>query len=433
MATDRRIHLDRHGGVTVRVGRTPTTINWTFLILVALYTLVLGRPWQYGLMFAGVALIGILLHEAGHAVAFRLVGRSSRIIIHGIGGVTISDDPGDLGDGEGAGVALAGPLVGIAVGLVALWLQLHDVGAGALWSRVLIGDWIFVNLGWGLLNLLPVIPLDGGQVLERLVGLVAPAWRHTVPFIASIVVSLACLGFAWSGGYPIGVALAGAFALLNLRWLSDNRRAVRIARADRAAEEALALASVNPNAAHGELLAALSTPLSPDVDAQVANSLAWISAWRMAPGDQAVLAGMRHRITGRFDTALLGAIDAHARGERDEAVVLLARGFAAESTPPPPWLVARLVPTTADVDALAGAIDRLGLGERHRGLSRLIATLEQAGRSNDTAGVRALMAKPVADDTFAWAESSQWSNSPSGSPLPRLAASTPNTAAATSA
>ena len=54
-------------------------------------------------------------------------------------------------------------------GLVALWLQLHDVGDGALWSRLLMSDLVFVNLGWGLLNLLPVLPLDGGHIFFLLI------------------------------------------------------------------------------------------------------------------------------------------------------------------------------------------------------------------------------------------------------------------------
>ncbi|MCC6227175.1 MAG: hypothetical protein IT195_12330 [Microthrixaceae bacterium] len=403
MNSERRVYLDRFGSITLRVGRTPIALNWTFLILVAFYTLVLGRPWGYGLMFAGVAFVGILWHETGHAVAFRLVGRSSRIVIHGIGGVTISEDPDELRDAEAAGVALAGPLVGIAVGLVALWLQIHDVGAHALWSRVLLDDVIFVNLGWGLLNLLPVIPLDGGQVLERLTGLLLPSWRHIVPYVVGIAVSLAGLGLAWAEGYPIAVLLAGAFALLNLRWMSGQRRARRTERADAEAADLLDRAAPLQHVSQGDLLAVLGTPLSPAMDAAVAHALAWRSALQMGPGDQQVLAGMCHRIAGRYDTGLLAAVDAHARADHHGCIALLARGFATESTPPPSWLVTRLLPGYDEVEELAELIDHLALGERHQGLSRLITTLEREGRTAEAVGVRSRLAVPVADDTFAWA------------------------------
>lgn len=400
MQHERRVSLDRYGGVTVRIGRTPVTLNWTFLLLAGFYILALGRPWQYGLMFAGVALVGILWHEAGHAVAFRLVGRRSRIVIHGIGGVTISDDQRDLRDAEGAGVALAGPLLGIVVGLIALWLQLHDVGAHALWSRVLVSDIIFVNLGWGLLNLLPVVPLDGGQVVERLVGQIAPRHRHTVPYLISIGVSLVGLIVAWRGGYPLGVAFAGAFALINLRWFSDHRRIARRERADTAALGALRQAAVTPLAAEEELRAALGSPLSAPVWIEVATTLAWMAAWRLAPGDQQTLAALCQRLAGHADTGLLAAVDAHARGQRREATLLLARGFSAESTPPPDWLVTRLLADRLAVDALADAIDGLALGERHQGFSRLITVLEQAGRVSDAATIRERMARPVVGDGF---------------------------------
>lgn len=399
---ERRISFDRYGGITLRVGRTPVTLNWTFLLLAAFYVIALGRPWPYGLMFAGVALVGITWHEAGHAVAFALVGRRSRIIIHGIGGVTISDDQRELADAEGAGVALAGPLVGIAVGLVALWLQLHDVGAHALWSRVLLSDIVFVNLGWGLLNLLPVIPLDGGQVVERLVGQIAPTRRHTVPYLIGIVVSLVGLAVAWQGGYPFGVLFAGAFALINLRWLSDHRRVARTERADAAALDALRQGAVTPLAAEAELRAALASPLSAPVWIKVATSLGWLTAWRMGPGDQPMLAALCHRLVGHADTGLLAAVDAHARGQTREATELLARGFGAESTPPPEWLVARLLGDQEAVEALASALDRMTLGERHQGMLRLVAVLEQAGRVPSANLVRARMARPVATESFAW-------------------------------
>ncbi len=417
MSDERRVSFARSGGITLRVGKTPVTLNWTFLLLAVFYIIALGRPWEYGLMFAGVALVGIIWHEAGHAIAFRLIGRRSRIIVHGIGGVTISEDQRPMHNGEGAGVALAGPLVGIVVGLIALWLRLHDVGAHATWSWVLLNDIIFVNLGWGLLNLLPVLPLDGGHVVANLVGQLAPRLRPTLPYLIGIAVAVAGLLVAWNGGYVVGIAFAGALALINLRWLSDHRREARTERADDEARVALERAAIDAIGAERDLWAAFASPVSPPVAIEVNSTLAWTAAWRMAPGDQETLAMLCHRLAGRSDTAFLAAVEATARGAVVDASALTARGFGVESTPPPPWLVARLLPDRAAVEQTANAIDRLTLGERHQGLSRLVDALEYSGRVGEAAAVRARMARPVASGSFDWATPTAVATTLSGAPL----------------
>jgi hypothetical protein len=50
-------------------------------------------------------------------------------------------------------------------------LRIPDPSLGRYAFRSLI----FVNLGWGLLNLLPVLPLDGGNIVASLMELAAPA------------------------------------------------------------------------------------------------------------------------------------------------------------------------------------------------------------------------------------------------------------------
>src|SRR5664279_4493383 len=112
-------------GATVRVGTTPITLHWTFLVLLAFFTFWTPLPVRYGLMLAGVALVGILWHEAGHAVAFAAIGRRSRIMLHGMGGVTIPDNQSPMTDVQTIAVSVAGPLAGIVVGLIALALRLN--------------------------------------------------------------------------------------------------------------------------------------------------------------------------------------------------------------------------------------------------------------------------------------------------------------------
>jgi Zn-dependent protease/plasmid stability protein len=382
-------------GITIRAFRTPVTLNWTFLLLVAFISFLDGRTLPFRLMFAAVVLVGIVWHEAGHAVAFALIGRRSRIIVHGLGGFTIPEDQRELTDTQGIGVSLAGPLSGMVVGLVALWLQIRGVGQHTEWSYYLISDLILVNLGWGVINLIPVIPLDGGHVMERLAGLAAPRLRATLPYLISVGVAVPAAIVAWEMGYGLAGLFALAFAALNLRLMTEARAAAQVDAADRRADAALELLATTPiDAAVPQVRAALGSKLSPDGYNRVATALAWALAWRMGPYDDTEVAQLVSHLAGRADTAFLAAAAAHHRGATAEARALLTRAFAVESTPPPEWLLRRLLPTRHEVADVAAWIDQLGLAERHNGLSRLTASLEAAGRPTDAAAVRSLMARP---------------------------------------
>ena len=383
-------------GLTVRAFRTPTTLNWTFLLLVVFVAFLEGRNLGYRLMFAAVVLVGVVWHEAGHAVAFALIGRRSRIVVHGLGGFTIPDDQSEMTDAQGIGVSLAGPLSGMVVGLVALWLQIRGVGQDTEWSFYLLSDLVLVNLGWGLVNLVPIIPLDGGHVMERLAGMAAPGLRATLPYVISIAVCIPAAIVAWQLGYALAGVFAIGFAALNLRLMADARATERIEAADRRADAALAMLSTAPGDQAGpHVRAALSTNLTSDGYTRGATGLAGALAWRMGPHDDVELAQLVSHLAGRSDTAFLAAAAAHRRRSDAETCALLTRGFAVESTPPPEWLVQRLLPTRAEVEEVARWIDQLGLAERHSGLSRLMASLESAGRPNDAAAVRPLLARPL--------------------------------------
>jgi stage IV sporulation protein FB len=116
------------------------------------------------------------------------------IVLHGFGGLTsFSKRPGH---GQGILVGLAGPLAGMALGLGALAL---DPGTthGMLLSDA-VGWLILVNIFWSLFNLLPMYPLDGGQVLWHVLALALPAvaartWVRRVSLFFAAAVGIASL------------------------------------------------------------------------------------------------------------------------------------------------------------------------------------------------------------------------------------------------
>jgi stage IV sporulation protein FB len=132
------------------------------------------------LIWVAVCLASIVIHELGHVFAFRSFGVDAEVVLYGWGGLAVPRH-----DVYGAvprlAVALAGPAAGFGVAALALaagWLTggspifgwhlffpvvgvlPKDLTANAYWL-VLVNDLLFVNFYWGLVNLLPVYPLDG--------------------------------------------------------------------------------------------------------------------------------------------------------------------------------------------------------------------------------------------------------------------------------
>ena len=155
-------------GLRFRLFGFPVTIGVDFLLI----TLIIGlqtRPGVYIFEWIAVVAVSILIHELGHAFALGMYNIHPEIRLWGMGGLTISGFV--LPPRKSILVSLAGPLVGIplafAVMVVRPWLPQSDP------FLVIANDLIFVNLWWGILNLLPIAGLDGGNILTNMFVVVA--------------------------------------------------------------------------------------------------------------------------------------------------------------------------------------------------------------------------------------------------------------------
>src|SRR5271165_649278 len=117
----------------------------------------------------------VMLHEFGHALACRQVGgRADRIVLWPLGGVAYVDPPPR--PGATLWSIAAGPLVNVAlipiimgVGRMSLLLGWY---AAVPDFRTLIHAVFYMNLGLLVFNILPIYPLDGGQILRALLWFV---------------------------------------------------------------------------------------------------------------------------------------------------------------------------------------------------------------------------------------------------------------------
>lgn len=140
--------------------------------------------------------VSILVHEMGHALSGKHFGdRVPAITLHVMGG---HYTPGSsLRHGQFVWMVIWGPLAGFILGAcaVAAWFALptqvlfqNAILATAIW------DLMWINVVWGVVNLLPVFPLDGGQILREVVRWKFPmkddVFSYTVSMIVAMFVAL---------------------------------------------------------------------------------------------------------------------------------------------------------------------------------------------------------------------------------------------------
>lgn len=155
------------------------------------------------LLWVAVVFISILIHELGHCLAMRFYGSRARIVLYAMGGLAIPESSSFQPFGraskrsttESIVISAAGPvagflLAGLVIGIIFAaggkvepqgWFGWYiELRRGQDNQAVIAADpkaiyvWMFleymlwVNIMWGLINLLPVMPLDGGQIARAI-------------------------------------------------------------------------------------------------------------------------------------------------------------------------------------------------------------------------------------------------------------------------
>lgn len=191
-----------------RIGATSLYIHLTFFLLIAW---VAFAGWQQGgaeaaldgVVFVVLVFLCVVLHEYGHVAAARIYGiKTPSITLLPIGGLASLERMPER-PGQELVVAIAGPLVNVAIfGVLLLVLDARfdftTIGAIEQAQMSLSGRLAAVNVMLVVFNLIPAFPLDGGRVLRALLSMRFDRARATL--IAA----------------RIGQAFAVVFAILGL-------------------------------------------------------------------------------------------------------------------------------------------------------------------------------------------------------------------------
>lgn len=152
-----------------------------FTLFLAFLFLVL----QFGAAGIGAGLIlfgSVLAHELGHSVVAQKLGiQIASIDLHLLGGAALMTEQPERPADE-IMVAAAGPAVSFAIGVVALlgaWAMGGTLSIGAASLANLLAFTGAVNLGMGVFNLVPALPMDGGRIFRALLARRMGALRAT--------------------------------------------------------------------------------------------------------------------------------------------------------------------------------------------------------------------------------------------------------------
>jgi Zn-dependent protease len=190
------IHLGSIRGTTI-------AIDFSFIILVGLFVATDYNPnlgIQYALLWIPVLFISVLSHELAHAAMIGAFGYGpSEIVLGGIGGATMNRRRArpwhDLV------ISLAGPASSFVLAWLITLLQANvafaqrDAMLVALLPLLVRANWL-----WGLFNLLPISPLDGGHAVRNFFRMfLTDRTAFTVSVWIGIVVgtAVAILGLFW--------------------------------------------------------------------------------------------------------------------------------------------------------------------------------------------------------------------------------------------
>ena len=147
----------------------PTKLDPSFFVLSLFLGASRGLNLPLLLEWLVVVFISVLVHELGHALVARRFGLSPQITLYSMGGLTSWSEDIEIAPWKNLAISLAGPAAGFLLGgvlFLAAPTLLRAVPSELL--TVAYYDLLWVNIGWGVFNLFPILPLDGGHVLLTL-------------------------------------------------------------------------------------------------------------------------------------------------------------------------------------------------------------------------------------------------------------------------
>jgi len=196
------------------VGKTSIDIDFSFFILLGFFVIFQYNPArgiEYALIWIPILFLSVLIHELAHAATISMLGfGASHIILGGMGGVTINQRRAR--PWQDLLISLSGPAASFGLMFLSAWVANHT--AIAQTDRmliVLLPAMYWANQWWGIFNLIPVPPLDGGHATREFFRIFL---TERNAFIVSIWIAIVC----GSGAAVVAFLTRNFFIAFYIAW-----------------------------------------------------------------------------------------------------------------------------------------------------------------------------------------------------------------------
>lgn len=199
--------------------------------------IVLYWGWSMGdasltILWSLSAAFSVLVHELGHGLVAKHHRLSPQILLHGLGGLCSHQRAQrDLHDAQ---ILIAGPAAGFALGAISLatswaWWRFSPETITPMLANGL--SWmVWINLLWNAVNLLPLWPLDGGQLFRlALLQKLRPVQAEKITHVTGIALGLGGAALSYTYHWTLVGLLSLLAVYLNAQQFFEGVRAARAA------------------------------------------------------------------------------------------------------------------------------------------------------------------------------------------------------------
>jgi Zn-dependent protease len=184
----------------------PTSIRPGFAVFV-LFLAVL-YPFPLGLWVAGAVAVFTVLHELGHALAARRFRCDASISLDFMVAYATYSSPVPLRWKQKIAISLSGPLLQVTTAMLALLaFGINPFSRGDIASSEVAAAVWWAGVALGMLNLIPLMPLDGGAVVSEIAERVFPERGRLrvlqLSFAVTVVVGAVCIFYGLVGLLPL--------------------------------------------------------------------------------------------------------------------------------------------------------------------------------------------------------------------------------------
>lgn len=200
-----------------KLGSIPLQIQGRFFLMALLLGLNERDPARLAVWVA-VVLVSVIVHEMGHALMGMAFGYRPAIVLHGMGGHTT------FGEGrwtetttKSVLISFAGPAAGFVLAAIVVGVQMAGFHPAQPMAGYALRLLLLVNIGWGIFNLFPMLPLDGGNIMRSLLGPLAKQRAEKIARIVSLIVAAGLGLYALKGSQWWLLYLAALYGYQNFQ------------------------------------------------------------------------------------------------------------------------------------------------------------------------------------------------------------------------